>query len=280
MPLKVGNVWIYKWVTWNVYPNSIDSGRIKIVMYKDTILNSKKYFYFRSNSSEYPGPLGYNARWIRYDSLSGRLMGYNNMYCPVYQTEFIIDSLPSKKYDTVKPCSNVYRACTDTGSVVITGHNTLQKRFNSNYLTCECLFYAKDIGIYGSYEGTLAGLYYELKGCIIDGIIYGDTTLIGLTVISSSIPHSFAIYQNYPNPFNPSTKIKFDVPKEDRSQKLDVRLVIYDVLGREGATLVNEQLAPGTYEVDWDASNYPSGVYFYTLQTESFNQTKRMVLIK
>jgi hypothetical protein len=59
-----------------------------------------------------------------------------------------------------------------------------------------------------------------------------------------------------------------------------VRLVIYDILGREIATLVNQQLKPGTYEVEWDASNYPSGVYFYKLLTSEFIETKKMVLIK
>jgi hypothetical protein len=59
-----------------------------------------------------------------------------------------------------------------------------------------------------------------------------------------------------------------------------VRLIIYDILGRDVTTLVNEQLKPGAYEVDWDGSNYTSGVYFYTIRTEGYTETKRMVLVK
>ncbi len=103
---------------------------------------------------------------------------------------------------------------------------------------------------------------------------------IGITAISSEIPSSFTLYQNYPNPFNPITKIRFDVPAERNGRDLSLQLVIYDMLGREIVTLVNESLKPGTYEVDWDGTNYPSGVYFYKLTANNFNQTGKMMLIK
>jgi len=107
---------------------------------------------------------------------------------------------------------------------------------------------------------------------------------IGIQTISTVIPKSFSLSQNYPNPFNPSTKIKFDIPllSQGGVSRRDgvVSLTIYDVLGREVTTLVNEQLQPGTYSVEWNASNFASGIYFYTFKTESFNQSKRMVLIK
>lgn len=100
---------------------------------------------------------------------------------------------------------------------------------------------------------------------------------------------------NYPNPFNPKTKIKFDIRHpfyesiDSKSRGLTphiskegtgVVLKIYDILGSEIATLVNEQLQPGTYEVEWDASNFSSGVYFYQLASEEFIQTRRIILIK
>jgi Secretion system C-terminal sorting domain len=99
--------------------------------------------------------------------------------------------------------------------------------------------------------------------------------VIGIHNISSSIPNSYILYQNYPNPFNPATKIKFDLPKSNH-----VKLIIYDVLGREITVLVNQKQKAGSYEVDWDATNYPSGVYFYKLVTESYSETKKMVLLK
>ena len=99
--------------------------------------------------------------------------------------------------------------------------------------------------------------------------------LVGIKNISSEIPSSFSLSQNYPNPFNPITIIKFDIPMNNY-----VTLKIHDVLGREVAMLVNEQLKAGTYQADWDASNYASGIYFYKLYTDNFSQTKRMVLVK
>jgi photosystem II stability/assembly factor-like uncharacterized protein len=98
---------------------------------------------------------------------------------------------------------------------------------------------------------------------------------IGIQPVSNEIPNKFSLSQNYPNPFNPKSNIKFQIAKSG-----DVKLVIFDVLGREVTTLVNEKLSPGTYEVTWDGSSYPSGVYFYELITQDYSQTKRMVLIK
>jgi uncharacterized delta-60 repeat protein len=98
---------------------------------------------------------------------------------------------------------------------------------------------------------------------------------IGISPISSGVPDKFALYQNYPNPFNPVTKIKFDIPGAQISN-----LCIYDILGREITTLVNESLKTGTYEVEWDAADYPSGVYYYKLIAGDFIETKKMVLIK
>ena len=93
--------------------------------------------------------------------------------------------------------------------------------------------------------------------------------------ISTEVPSSFSLKQNYPNPFNPTTNIRFDLPKSG-----NVKLVVFDALGREVVTLVNEQLKPGTYEVDWNGSGYPSGVYFYQLTTGEFSDTKKMLMIK
>ncbi len=104
--------------------------------------------------------------------------------------------------------------------------------------------------------------------------------IIGVTNISSEIPNSYELYQNYPNPFNPVTKIRFDIPSSKGARGMITKLVVYDILGREIKVLVNEGLFPGTYEVDWDASNYPSGVYFYKLITEDFTEARKMVLIK
>ena len=99
---------------------------------------------------------------------------------------------------------------------------------------------------------------------------------IGITPISSETPHSFRLHQNYPNPFNPSTKIRFDVP----GNKEFVKLIIYDITGREIARLVNQELAPGVYEYEFNGEGFSSGIYFYTLKAGKFAETKKMVLVK
>jgi len=101
--------------------------------------------------------------------------------------------------------------------------------------------------------------------------------IIGIQPISNIIPKSFSLSQNYPNPFNPSTKIRFEVSGSSVAQTF---LSVYDVLGKEIATLVNEQLKPGTYYIEFNAANYPSGVYFYKLVSDEFTDVKKMVLIK
>jgi len=89
------------------------------------------------------------------------------------------------------------------------------------------------------------------------------------------VPTEYALYQNYPNPFNPSTTIEFDIP-----ERTNVKLVIYDILGREVETLIDKELEPGKYKVNFNATNLPSGVYFYTLKTPKFTKTNKMLLIK
>jgi len=88
--------------------------------------------------------------------------------------------------------------------------------------------------------------------------------------------------QNYPNPFNPSTTIKYSIPSiiSNEERNLNVALKVYDVLGNEVVTLVNENQSAGSYEVDFNASLLTSGVYFYKLQAGSFVETKKMVLLR
>jgi subtilisin-like proprotein convertase family protein len=107
------------------------------------------------------------------------------------------------------------------------------------------------------------------------GLRFNGSTIVGYQNISSNVPDKFELSQNYPNPFNPVTKIKYQVPSSEY-----VKLVVYDILGREVKTLVNSKLEAGIYEYEFDGSNLNSGVYFYKLQTGNYTNVKKMMLIK
>jgi Secretion system C-terminal sorting domain/FG-GAP-like repeat len=91
----------------------------------------------------------------------------------------------------------------------------------------------------------------------------------------SKVVTTYALHQNYPNPFNPATKIAFDLPKSEQ-----VTLTVYNLLGRKVDTLVDQRLAPGAYQITFDAAKLPSGIYYYTIQAGEFKTTKKMVLAK
>lgn len=104
---------------------------------------------------------------------------------------------------------------------------------------------------------------------------YLDDILLPVSGVSGELPKDFRLSQNHPNPFNPATSIEFSIPEDSYA-----KLTIYDVLGREVAVLIDQQLKRGVYRETWNAANYPSGVYFYKLQTGGFTETKKMILIK
>ena len=124
---------------------------------------------------------------------------------------------------------------------------------------------------------TLPGAYNQSThgGGFYDVFILKFSTTVDIKKISYVIPGEYSLYQNYPNPFNPTTNIKFDLHRTSK-----ISLIVYNILGKEIATLVNEKLSAGSYEVDWDASGYSSGVYFYRLITDDFIDTKKMLLVK
>jgi len=107
-----------------------------------------------------------------------------------------------------------------------------------------------------------------------------SNTLINKLMVSGSgigdmIPDVFALEQNYPNPFNPSTTIKFAVPQDSR-----VNLVVFNILGEKVAKLINQEMKAGYHQIEFDASHYASGVYFYSITAGDFVETKKMVLMK
>ncbi len=117
-------------------------------------------------------------------------------------------------------------------------------------------------------------------------ILKYNSDLIGIKNNSLSVPESIVLYQNYPNPFNPSTVIHYDVPSGVKAQLSNIKLVVYNNLGKEITTLVNENKPAGKYNAVFDGSSFPSGIYFYRITAGSlssgkeYSQTKKMILLK
>jgi hypothetical protein len=118
-------------------------------------------------------------------------------------------------------------------------------------------------------NGTAVGAGGTILRTINGGVSFVEEEKIAV------VPNDYNLAQNYPNPFNPSTTIRYSVP-----QSSQVIIKVFDILGNEIETLVNEQKSTGTYEITWFAGNLPSGVYFYRLQAGNFVETKKMILMK
>jgi len=103
---------------------------------------------------------------------------------------------------------------------------------------------------------------------------------VGINNISTEIPQRFELRQNYPNPFNPVTKIVFSIPANEEFLNTNIHLRIFNSLGEDFATLINESLSPGTYEVEFDGGNYSSGLYYYRIELGKHSLTKKMIILK
>lgn len=157
-------------------------------------------------------------------------------------------------------------------------------KLNSGYNTCGNSIDYNNLQS-GSF-GTVFSVSPDITSEIFDVSIYTLTSIsagnitpicsaVGLIPIINELPIESKLEQNYPNPFNPETRIKFHL-----KDKTNTVIKIYNALGKELSILINENLNPGTYEASWNAENYSTGIYFYTLQTEKYSETKKMILIK
>lgn len=281
-PLQVGNLFQYYYE--HAWGSLYGSGKSKAIAYLRVIDSAtffnRKYFYcigFREFS---------NA-WLRVDSTTGSLYRLDTTNsCSLYYKETLIDSLGMPLPGGVENyCSGFTLISFHQDSLFPTNQNiTFQKYFKRDTYGMTYNHYHR---LYNSQFGlkkyqhqwstyTQASSWsWILMGCKINGAVYGIITFADTKQLSKVIPEHFSLEQNYPNPFNSMTKVKFQISNAE-----DVKLIVFDLLGREVATLVNEKLQPGTYETTFNAGDITSGIYFYRLQTNSYTETKRMTLVK
>ncbi len=287
LPLQVGNVWVYNYIG----PGNTGRDRIKIT--GTQISNGHIYYIFQMDGGECTCTVYTHSPFltllspVRIDSTNGNLEFYGSTnQCPWGNNEHLLDSLGRTHViqfvgDTiggVNSCNITVLEDTTQQLIFGTYHKVKNMAYIINMVGYDRI-YAKNVGLISSYQGCYYNFScgYTLQGCVINGILYGDTggVPVGVKPGSSEIPDEFSLFQNYPNPFNPVTQIEYQLPSKEF-----VNLTVYDVLGNETALLVNEEQNPGTYKVEWNGSNFPSGIYFYKLQAGDFTQTRKMTLIK
>ncbi|MFA4924626.1 MAG: T9SS type A sorting domain-containing protein [Ignavibacteriaceae bacterium] len=284
-PLAVGNKWnlniferVYETIGSKDY-----NGMMTREVIGDTLLpNGNKYFIIEQKESLHSPSRDSQYFLERVDSTTGKIFRYDSTYNTPPQ-DLLIDDLTAEVGDTLE----LYRYNKgNTPQVIYKGNE--QKYFDNQILDRKMfhfpnsLYYSgysltKGIGLDSLSAGfDLGYINYWLKGCVINWKVIGDTSLVvGITDENQNIPSEFALFRNYPNPFNPITTIKYQI-----AEKSFVTLKIFDVVGGEVATLVNEEKEPGIFEVQFKGSNFSSGVYFYKLTAGNFSQTMKFILMK
>ena len=138
-----------------------------------------------------------------------------------------------------------------------------------------------DVNMKGNWMLSVFDSDPAVTGTLVSwGVTFAYENTVSVIKENETVPEKYELMQNYPNPFNAGTAIRFQLSRHGGSSTRDVVLKVYDVMGREVVTLVNERLQPGTYSTQWNASAYSSGVYFYKITTDGFSATKRMMLLK
>jgi hypothetical protein len=297
-PLAMGNKWIYD----EYYFHNGNTYHDLFIMEVNGIYlqpNGELYYIWKTYGPNQPVA---NIFYERIDSSSAKIYKYDeNLGLP--NDEYMIDDLIAEPGDTVLS----YRFYTPGSSFTIVIKDTLFKKWGLT--KTKRVFQETGPGIpKPSYSLTqdigLDSMFFDwdynttdtyvLKGCVLNGIVYGDTTTVGVEDEETPAAVNFKLEQNYPNPFNPTTKIKYTIPSVETTRRVVfTTLKVFDILGNEIATLVNEEKLAGEYEVEFnghsvEGQNLPSGVYFYQLRVggpesssgQGMIQTKKMVYLK
>lgn len=259
-PLEIGNRWDYFYYGC-CHGGSTIEDTISVEVVGDTILSGKEYFVL-----SYPFFLIVD-KFLRVEN--------DSLYCFDFE-----DSVDCLIYAFNPPVGATYYSCKyDSAFFIVELYESYfgypdTQQVHAPYFVPLISYFSKRFGLsYADFYGGLCEYQTPLSGCIISGITYGQL-LVSVEDQKLKLP-SFKLEQNYPNPFNPVTSIQYIVG----SQQL-ITLKVYDILGREVATLVNEEKPAGEYEVEFDGSNLPSGIYFYQLNAGNYIETKKMILMK
>jgi len=274
-PLQVGNIWQYR-VSLNTDYGLVNKGYDFMKVLSDTTIGDNKYF--KVETVGWSDTINYQ----RYDSLQSSIVRYLGNEEAI---SFKLNSIKNECWDFEFTGKEICNSGTYLESIFGIEKPVIyfsQSGFNSQYFHL-----AKDLGpiwIMNDQSYINTDIWnYDLVYAKINGIEYG--TYVSVNEDDTAQPKDFYLFQNYPNPFNPTTKIQYSIPSSNTPLLrgvggVFVTLKVYDILGKEVATLVNKEQSTGSYEVEFRSDGLPSGVYFYRLQTGNYSKVKKMVLLK
>jgi Secretion system C-terminal sorting domain len=286
-PLHTGDVhqFLYHYSYETCYPESLKSysSYLEEQVLGDTLLPTG--FTYKTIISNLPmeQPLYY----LRIDTPKANVYRYESYPNP---HDVLLDSLHAEVGDSYVSEGWINTECKEVDTSIVFGTPTIVKHFHANYIPGAEISLAYGLGRFellnyrdNSCYPVLDYLYTDLVYAKINGKEYGTYTSV--VERSKSFPFKYELGQNYPNPFNPTTKIKYSIPStrsplQGSAKGGFVTLIVYDLLGREVAILVNEEQKTGNYEVDFNGANLSSGVYFYQLRAGNFISTKKMILLR
>lgn len=264
LPLQVGNAWTYfRPETGTKYKYEVvDSG---------IYINNNYYYKIISND-------GYTS-YCRYDKSDSIYYTYRIVYPDTFEiTPYFKNKITYSDtvyYQTIWSTSFFYLYFEFPAYVFGTLDTIKWIMYDFQGLVLTERLWSEKFGMLAERDAVTGNVYYEIVGCVINRVVYGDTTVVGVDDYFAEVPTEFELHQNYPNPFNPSTIISWQAPVGSWQT-----LKIYDILGNDVATLVDEYREKGKYQVEFNASNLPSGVYIYKLTAGSFISSKKMTVIK
>jgi photosystem II stability/assembly factor-like uncharacterized protein len=290
------NNWIYNNKVWDITNSSVQCNELSGITakYQDSLKVDYNSVYL-SESGDTPPTDGSNAIWFQ-----------STCVYPTVQNNILVNTRDDNPYTSVAIRMDAATSLSDhndlfvgsSGSANIAKINTTLYKTLADWqgtlkdlhsVSMSPIFFTQPLHIdttnatSNSLEGKgtpIAGILTDFEGqkrSPTNPDIGADEfeKVTGITKEISGIPETFALLQNYPNPFNPTTAIRYALPST-----ANVKLAVYDLLGREIATLVNEEQSEGWKEVEWNASAFSSGIYFYRLVAGSFVDVKKMLVVK
>ncbi|MGE5806314.1 MAG: T9SS type A sorting domain-containing protein [Ignavibacteria bacterium] len=264
--LEIGNKWVYF-----IFDNHSSNYYLIQEVIKDTNIDQQSYAVIKSISDS-----SINFEYQRADSL--KIYRYIPSGFPPEEYPAREDTLVDFSLDVGDSINGYVVRNIYTDNFYGLHISGFYLYLNKKGLFQDEIYYARGIGIISDIyleRATITLITSELKAVLIEGVIWGASHLVNVEKEEHLSPSEFIIDQNYPNPFNPVTTIKYSIPNRSK-----VTIKVFDLLGREIATLVDEEKSAGNYKVEFNGVGLPSGIYFYRMETEKFSETKKLILLK